>query len=134
MAAKSVVDTHTLLWFLAKNTRIGLNAKAIMQDPASELVLPATALGEAVWIVEQGRVPSLSTWDILAAIDADPRIEVYPLDRVVIEKSIDLTTINEMHDREIVATALVLADNGENVVLLTYDKNITASGLVSVVW
>jgi hypothetical protein len=39
-----------------------------------------------------------------------------------------------MHDRQIVVTALVLADAGERVALLTNDADITASGLLPVVW
>lgn len=34
----------------------------------------------------------------------------------------------------LVSTALVLQDEGENVALLTCDQNITASGLVEIVW
>jgi hypothetical protein len=39
-----------------------------------------------------------------------------------------------MHDRQIVATALVLASKGEIVQLLSCDKNIIASGLVPIIW
>ncbi|WP_228039235.1 hypothetical protein [Dolichospermum sp. LEGE 00240] len=46
----------------------------------------------------------------------------------------NLSAINEMHDRQIAATALVLASKGEVVRLLTCDKNITTSGLVAIVW
>ena len=42
--------------------------------------------------------------------------------------------INEMHDRQIVATAIVLADGDENVSLLTCDRNITAAGVIPIVW
>ncbi|WP_242052573.1 hypothetical protein [Sphaerospermopsis sp. FACHB-1194] len=42
-----------------------------------------------------------------------------------------LYSTNEMHDRQIAATALVLASKGEIVQLLTCDQNITASGLVA---
>jgi hypothetical protein len=45
-----------------------------------------------------------------------------------------LSAINEMHDRQIVATALVLAGKGDVVYLLTCDQNITASALVAIVW
>jgi hypothetical protein len=46
----------------------------------------------------------------------------------------NLSTINEMHDRQIAATALVLGNQGDNVRLLICDQNITASGLVTIVW
>jgi intracellular sulfur oxidation DsrE/DsrF family protein len=59
---------------------------------------------------------------------------IYPLDQDVIEMTMSLSAINEMHDRQIAATALVVASNGEAVQLLTCDKNITASGLVAIVW
>lgn len=83
--------------------------------------------------VERGRV-ALTVSDVLTAIDNDPRITVLPLDRSVIERSNGLTAIGEMHDRQIVATALVFQDQSETVDLLTKDGNITASGLVAIIW
>ncbi len=59
---------------------------------------------------------------------------IYPLDQDVIEMTMRLYSINEMHDRQIAATALVLASKGEIVRLLTCDQNITASALVAIVW
>ena len=58
---KYVLDTHALIWFLEGNPRLGKNAKTILSDPNSELVLPAIVLAEAAWIVERGRtsIPSV---------------------------------------------------------------------------
>ncbi|MGI8503129.1 MAG: type II toxin-antitoxin system VapC family toxin [Hassallia sp.] len=131
---KYVIDTHALIWFLEGNSRLGANAKAILSNPDSQLLIPATALAEAVWIVERSRTSIPSTRDVISAAEADPRVVIYPLDKDVIEMTISLSAINEMHDRQIAATALVLASKGEVVQLLTCDKNITASGLVSIVW
>jgi hypothetical protein len=61
-------------------------------------------------------------------------VVIYPLDQDVIQMTMRLYSINEMHDRQIAATALVLASKGEIVRLLTCDKNITASALVAIVW
>ena len=133
MATNHFVDTHTFLWYLAGSAQLGSAAKAVLQDPTSELLIPATALAEACWIVERGRV-ALTVSDVLAAIDNDPRITVLSLDRSVIERSNGLAAIGEMHDRQIVATALVWQDQGEAVDLLTKDGNITASGVITVVW
>ena len=47
---------------------------------------------------------------------------------------ISLSAITEMHDRLIVATAIVLENKKETVSLLTCDRNITASGLLTIVW
>ena len=133
MAFQHIVDTHALLWFLAGDLHLGANAKAVLQDAGSQLVLPATALAEACWIVQRGRV-ALAVSDVLTAIDHDPRIVVYPLDRAIIERSNGLAAIYEMHDRQIVATGLALQDSGDTVAILTKDGNITDSGLLSVVW
>ena len=133
MATRHYVDTHAFLWYIAGNALLGSAARAILQNPASELFLPATALAEACWIVDRGRV-ALAVSDVLTAIDNDSRITLVPLDRSVIERSNELTAIGEMHDRQIVATALVARDQGETVDLLTKDGDITASGLVAVIW
>ena len=131
---KYVVDTHALIWFLEGNLRLGTNAKTILSDSASQLILPAIALAEAVWIVDRARTSIPSVTDLLNAIDGDPRIVIYPVDKAVIEQSISLTSITEMHDRLIVATAIVLENKGEKTALLTCDRNITASELVTIIW
>lgn len=138
-----VVDTHALLWYLANHSRLGARARTVFVDPQSDLVLPATALAEACWIVASGRV-ALAVSDVLDAVDADPRLSVYALDRAVvyaldqavIERTTapDMAMIDEMHDRQIVATALLVAGRGEPVALLTHDGSITSAGLVPVVW
>jgi PIN domain nuclease of toxin-antitoxin system len=131
---KYIVDTHALIWFLEGNSRLGLSAKIILSDPSSQLILPATALAEAAWIVERGRTSIPSTEALFRILKSDSRIEVYPLDRGTIEQSALLSAIGEMYDRQIVATALLLQHQGEAITLLTCDQNITASGLVSITW
>lgn len=131
---KYIVDTHALLWYIADSSRLSPEADAVLSDPKSEIVLPGTAYAEACWIVEHGRIPALTVANMQTAIAKDLRITIYPLDRAVIDKSQVLTLINEMHDRQIVATALVLAEHGEIVALLTHDRDITASNFVPVIW
>jgi PIN domain nuclease of toxin-antitoxin system len=131
---KYVIDTHDLIWFLEGNSRLGANANAILSNPDSQLVIPATTLAEAVWIVERGRTSIPSAKNLLSAVEADPRVVIYPLDKDVIETTMSLSAINEMHDRQIAATVLVLTSKGEDVQLLTCDLNITASGLVPIIW
>jgi PIN domain nuclease of toxin-antitoxin system len=104
-----VIDTHALIWFLEGNSRLGTNAHVILSHPDSQLVIPATTLAEAVWIVERGRTSIPSAKDLLIAVEADPRVIIYPLDKEIIEITMSLCAINEMHDRQIAATALVLA-------------------------
>jgi PIN domain nuclease of toxin-antitoxin system len=40
MANEFVLDTHALVWFLEGNARLGNDARAAMQDPATVLFLP----------------------------------------------------------------------------------------------
>jgi PIN domain nuclease of toxin-antitoxin system len=134
MATKHVVDTHALVWFLEGNPLLGKEAKAVLEDPDSELIVPLIALAEACWIIEHGRTSIPTAIDFLAAVDADPRVNVIPLDRSVLGKTLAMTPIEEMHDRQIVATALLLIDEGETVAILTKDTNIRRSGLVPTAW
>ena len=134
MATKYVVDTHALVWFLEGNSRLGSRARAILEDRSSELIVPVIALSEACWMIEHGKT-SIPTVDVfLRTLEADPRVVIVPFDRVILHRTLPLTEIEEMHDRHIVATALLLRDQGETVAILTKDTNIHSSGLVSVVW
>ncbi|MEL6816720.1 MAG: hypothetical protein AAFP03_18220, partial [Cyanobacteria bacterium J06598_3] len=81
-----------------------------------------------------GKKSTLSVESVLRSVSEDPRLEVYPLDLAVIARTVGLTAIKEMHDRQIVATALVLQSQGEKVSLLTCDRNITDSNLVPTIW
>lgn len=134
MTTRYVVDTHALVWFLEENPRLGAQAKTILQDPESALVLPIIVLAEACWMIEHGKTSIPGSGPFLDAVDADPRVRVLPLDRTVLNKSSSLTSVTEMHDRQIVATALLLIDQGETVALLTRDANIRESRLIPVIW
>lgn len=131
---KYVIDTHALIWFLEGNQRLGTQVQAILSNLDRQLVLPAIALAEAAWIVERGKTSIPSVNALFNAINSDSRIAVYPLDRTIINQTLSLLSIHEMHDRQIVATAMILQNQGETVALLTCDGNITASGVISVIW
>ena len=72
MAIKHVVDTHALVWFLEGNPLLGKEAKAVLEDADSELIVPLIALAEACWIIEHGRTSIPTAVDFLAAVDEDP--------------------------------------------------------------
>ena len=134
MALKYVLDTHPLVWYLEGNPRPSPRAKAVIDDQDNSLVLPIIALAEAAFIVERGRTGIPSASDLLVSVQSDPRIEVYPLSLAIMQQSLRATTIPEMHDRLILATALHLQSLGHTVLLLTKDAFVARSGLVSIVW
>ena len=113
---------------------LGASAKAVTTDPNSELILPAVAFAEAMFIVEKGRCSLTSVRDLLDDVQADNRINVFPLTSGILQESTSLTTIPEIHDRLIVATGVYLQNLGETIEVLTKDKTITASALLTVCW
>jgi PIN domain nuclease of toxin-antitoxin system len=134
MTSRFVIDAHPLIWYIEDNPRLGANARKILADRASDLYLPIIALAEACWVVDPGRSLIPSVADLLRDVDADPRINVVPLDRAVLDRSVNLSAVSEMHDGLIVATALVLGDGGATVSLLTRDNNIALSAVLPVIW
>lgn len=123
-----------MIWFLEGNSRLGISAKQVLEDLESKLILPAIALAEAAFIVERGKTSIPSVTDLHTAVNGDPRIVVYPLDRSIIEITNNLLSINEMHDRQIVATAIILQNQGKQVSILTCDRNSTESGVIAIIW
>jgi PIN domain nuclease of toxin-antitoxin system len=134
MGIKYIVDTHALVWFLEGNPRLGANARVVLADQVSELVVPVIVLLEACWMIEHGRTSIPTVGDFLETVDTDSRVVVIPLDRAVLDKTLPLTAITEMHDRQIVATVLLFVEKGERVAVLTKDSNLRDSGLVPTIW
>lgn len=64
-STKYILDTHALIWHLEGNKLLGSAAKAVIDDLASELVLPVIALAEAMFIVEKGRSAIAAVADLL---------------------------------------------------------------------
>ena len=131
---KYVVDTHALLWFLMGSSQLSDRAKSILEDANNQLIIPAIVLAEAIWITRHKKALAITSQAVMAAMNADSRIEIYPLNLAVIERTMKAEAIKEMHDRQIVSTVLVLQEAGEEVALVTCDRNIVESALVSTVW
>lgn len=134
MAHKHVLDTHALVWHLEGNPRLGPQAKKVIDDPLSSLVLPIIALAEAAYIVEHGRTAIPRVSDLLASVSADLRISIYPVTWEVFQKSLEAKVLPEMHDRLIVGSALYLQSLGDTVSLLTKDSSIVEARLVTTLW
>jgi len=134
MAHKYVLDTHAVVWHLEGNPRLGPNAKKVIDDPLSSLVLPIIALAEAAYIVEHGRTAIPKVSELLRSVLADPRISIFPVTWEVFEESLNAVVLPEMHDRLIVGSALYLQSLGDTISLLTKDASIVESRLVTTLW
>lgn len=134
MSIRYVVDAHALIWYLESNAKLGAKAKAILDDAASDLVLPVIALAEVAYVVNKGKslIPDAPT--LFNRVERDNRFEVYPLSFEVLQESLNALAVPEMHDRLIVATGLHLQTNGASVSILTKDTDITACALLPIVW
>jgi PIN domain nuclease of toxin-antitoxin system len=132
---KYVLDTHALVWFLENNPKLGGRAKMELQLSSSELFIPVIVLAKVCWMIENRKTSIQSAADLFASLDADLRIKIVPLTRNIVQVSTDLREIGEMHDRQIVATAVnLLKGAGIAVTIITKDANIQESGLVPVLW
>lgn len=134
MATRYILDTHALIWHLEGNKSLGQDAKRVINDPDSDLVLPVIALAEAMFIVEKGRSAIPTVDDLFADVTSDKRIEIYPFTLGVLEESQLLTAVPEIHDRLIVATGVYLQKLGETIEIVTKDNEITNSALFPIRW
>jgi hypothetical protein len=94
-------------------------------------VIPTIVLVEIKYLYAHGRI-AIDVSDVLAHIAAAGNCRIHPLDELVVNR---LPTTLNIHDAIIVATALMYRDDlGEAVAIITRDAQITASGLVPIVW
>lgn len=126
-----VTDTHPWVWFLTANPRLSSTAKVILSDASNLIVIPSIVMLEIKYLYGRKRIP-LSFEEALEEIETAENILLHPLDISVITLA---PSILEIHDAIIVGTTLYLSNElREPVTLITIDKAISDSGLVSVIW
>ncbi len=127
-----VVDTHSLVWFLAGDSRLSPTAQAILANPGpgNRLAVPTIVLAEA-WDLARKKRVTVSFNDVIRGVRASKAL-VWPL---------EVTTINlfpgqlpDIHDEAIIATALELQVGYSTVSIITKDNHIRALGIVPCVW
>jgi predicted nucleic acid-binding protein len=126
-----VVDTHALVRHLESAPSLGRGAREVLSDPESFLIVPTIVLAEARYM-SASRKLRVSWEQVLQGVLADDRFAIHDL---TIEVLREIDTRLEMHDAIICATALLLRDAlGEEVAIITRDKEIRAFGLVQTIW
>ena len=126
-----IADTHSLLWYFARPERLGNHARLVFDEVAhgtANLIVPAIVIAELIFTVENKPVRA-NIDEILQALLSSPNVTLLDLTVKTTMRLQTLTAIPEMHDRLIVADAIE-----HQVILITYDKAITDSGLVEIVW
>ncbi|MBI4234193.1 MAG: PIN domain-containing protein [Chloroflexi bacterium] len=125
-----VVDTHALLWYLEGSRRLPRRARQALDDPSAVLIVSAIVLAEAKLLLAKQEQAAVYE-QVVQELRDDLRFQVNSVDEGIIEQ---MSTALEIHDAIICATALILAQQGEEVAVLTADRAIRDSGLVQVVW
>jgi PIN domain nuclease of toxin-antitoxin system len=126
-----VADTHSFLWFLTKDERLGSKAKEIFRlcDQGREIiVIPAIVLLECLYICEKKKI-DLKFKEILLKMKNTFNYITYPLDEEIVLECQNLKQFSDLHDRIVIATAKLL-----NAQLITKDEKIKKSKLVKTVW
>ncbi len=127
----SLVDTHTLIWFLTKDKRLGRKAIEVLRKAESgdgTVIIPTIVLAEIMYICGKNKA-ELSFNKVLEKLIGSVNYLVCDLDIDTIIKASELDKIMEIHDRIIVASALLTGSK-----ILTKDENIKESNYVEAVW
>jgi len=129
-----VADTHTIVWYLSKDSRLSSGAHAALTAATTggDLIhIPSICLVELTYLAEKGRLPSAAREALVEALD-DPSgpCTLIPLDRLVAEalQFVQRTEVPDLPDRIVAATALAL-----RVPLISRDRKIRASQ-VQTIW
>ncbi len=107
----AVADTHTAIWYLFSDTRLGKVASAFIDETiaaGNQIGVSAISLAEMVYLVEKSRISANSLTDLHAAI-SDPKsvLQHMPFDEAVAMKMAEVSRqdIPDLPDRAIAATA-----------------------------
>jgi PIN domain nuclease of toxin-antitoxin system len=126
-----VTDTHPLIWFLDRNQRLSPGAGQAFSDPSARIAVPTIVLVEIKFLFSRNRV-TIDLPTTLHYVANTANCTIAPMDERVVDR---LPTTLNIHDAIIVGTALVHRDVlGDQVALITRDAEITASGLLQVIW
>ena len=81
----AIADTHTTLWYLFSDPRLGRAASAFIDATVVDgdhIGVSAISVAEMVYLIEKGRIPATALTDVQAAV-ADPKavLKYVPVDQ-----------------------------------------------------
>ncbi len=126
-----VVDTHSLIWFIAEDDRLSWHAKQIFEKAEQvevQILIPIIVLAEIAYIAQKKRV-EITIDTILECIDQGDGFIIVPFDLPTFQTMLQLPSEWEIHDRIIGATASYYKS-----ILITKDSILRSSAEVETIW
>jgi len=125
-----VTDAHSLIWYFTDDPCLSQRAVEVFEGTAKEgiIIVPAVVLAEIMFIAKKGRI-ILTFEETLKKIEEYDNFYIAPLDINILRVADKIEMEMEMHDKLIVATALYF-----KATLITRDKRIKETGIVSIIW
>ena len=126
-----VPDSHTLVWYLTADKRLGKHAKAALASVdagANTAVISVMVLAEIMYLEEKGRI-QIKLNELIKDLQANENYSIAPLTLDIVLAAKQITEVSELFDRMIAATAAA-----NNAVLLTKDSVFRDLKTVKTTW
>jgi PIN domain nuclease of toxin-antitoxin system len=127
-----LLDTHVLIWLALEPAKLSKNAKNAIRTARlnGSLAVAGITLWEIAWLAENGRIETTMSVESFVR-ECASKVTVLPITPEVAARAVSFPDSypKDPQDRLIGATALV-----EGIDLVTHDKLIKKSGIVSVIW
>ena len=129
----AIADTHTTIWYLFSDPRLGSGASAFIDEAASKgehVGVSAITIVEIVYLMEKGRIAGSALADLRGAtLDEAAVLRYVALDERIAMKMMEVPreAVPDLPDGVIAATALL-----HGVPILSRDRRIQASGLQTI--
>ncbi|OGG26423.1 hypothetical protein A2960_06105 [Candidatus Gottesmanbacteria bacterium RIFCSPLOWO2_01_FULL_39_12b] len=126
-----VIDTHALIWYLTADKKLSKKAKHIIEEAIKDkrrLIVSVMVLLEVLVLVEKKKLKF--TWEEFNhQISEFPNLIIYPIGLDVLEVMKNVGEILELHDRILVATAII-----HKAVIISRDPEISSVREVETIW
>lgn len=129
----AIADTHAVIWYLANDTHLSINARTAFEETVekhNQVAISAITLVEIVYLVEKGRIPAGRFTQLMTALDDPDSVLVEVALTPAIARTlsrVDRDEVPDMPDRIIAATALYL-----NLPIISRDAKITLSAITTI--
>jgi PIN domain nuclease of toxin-antitoxin system len=125
-----VTDTHALVCYFTDDSRLSNKALEAFEQTTDEgiIIVLSIVLAEIIFISKKGRI-TLTFDETIRQIVEYKNYDIAALDSDILKVADKIESDMELHDKLIVATSLYF-----NATLITRDRRIKQSGIISTIW